>query len=493
MDENLLLMDEEPISEEVLALSKDIREAMDAMLDAYVTDEEYEDNLRNILEDDDYLTEELVDKLAYLNLLEAAPEGEFSKEDIEHAYLAVIDSFFELSKMISPLNGFGRDRLEAGLSLIRQFEEKYWLISTKIVPENAEAFSELISVEHYEDILAGRKQAVGALRHIGEEVYAAGAVVYSIYDDPKDDPFVTIEWIMVHEGIREQGIGNFLMAQVIDLALTLAESRQNVQGSNEDEAANVDVAISVELPVRQAEDEEELREMDVTENYFDSWKFGFSMDYSSRFLIKLSDVGESDVINETQNSKLDGVKSLGKLGSRGADMLKDFFKRLDQSFDAGLATLPYDYFDPDVSCVTLSGKAIHSILLFHRFEDGDYRYECFRCLEEDEFSDLPKLITYAYKAAVSREDGDSMISGTFISEEGYDAAGNLIPNARVPMAYRGILYAPDEIITSEEWGELRVEAGFSNEKIPEEELADEEIQENDEELMKSYIENNGFI
>lgn len=466
-----LLMDES-LDGETEALTEEVREIMNVLLDAYIMDEEYEDNLRNILEDDDYLTEELIDKIALLNFVEAAPEGEFSKEEIEHAYLSVVDSFFELSKLISPLNGFGKDRLEAGLSLIRQFEERYWPVSTRIVPENVDAFSELISIEHYEDILAGRKRAIGALRHIGNAVYAAGAVCYSVYEEPDDDPLIHIDWVMVDESLREQGIGNFLMAQLVEA----------VNGAT----------ISVELPVRQADNGEELRELDVTENFFDSWKFGFSMNYGSQFVIKLTDVGESEVIKRGKDSIKKDVKSLRELGNEGADMLRVFFKKRNQSYDADIAALPYDYYDPDVSCVTLLDKDISSILLFHRFEDGDYRYEVFRCMDEKYISNLPRLISYAYEAAADKEDGDHIISGAFDSEEGYDIAGKLIPNARVPMAYRGILYPPEEVITSEEWGELRLKAGFSNDKIPEDELHDEGISENDEELVKEYIMHSGF-
>lgn len=498
-----LLTNEEPIEEEILSLSDDIGEVLNAMLDEYVNDEEYEDNLRNILEDDDYLTEELIDKIAFLNFLVAAPEGEFSKEETEHAYLSVIDSFFELSKLISPLNGFGRDRLEAGLSLIRQFEEQYWPISTRIVPENVSAFSELISIEHYEDIMAGRKSAIGALRHVGEEVYAAGAIVYSVYDEPDEYPLVNVDWIMVHDSLREQGVGNFLMAKVIELALMLNADNKNAGNEegihkNESDAlgeetyADDEAAISVELPVRQADDYEELEQIDVTENFFDSWKFGFSMNYSSGFMITLSDVGESEVVTRTKKSNKNGVKSLNELGDRGTDMLKSFFKKHNQSYDADIAALPYGFFDPDVSCVTLSGSEITSVLLFHRFENGDYRYEAFRCIDDKSVTELPKMITRAYEEAVAREDGDHMITGSFDSEEGYDIAGKFIPGARLPMVYRGIMYPPYEVITSEEWGELRLEAGFSNDKIPEDELTDEDIRENDEELMRSFIIDNGF-
>ena len=434
-----LLIKDEPIDDKILTMSDEIGAVMNKMLDEYITDEEYDDNLNNILDDDEYLTEELIDKIAFLNFVESAPEGEFSKEEIEHIYLSVIDSFFELSKLISPLNGFGKDRLEAGLSLIKQFEERYWPVATRIVPENVDAFSELIPIEHYEDIIAGRKRAIGALRHVGDEVYAAGAICYSVYDEPDDDFVVNVDFIMVHNELREQGVGNFLMAQLI-------------------EAANGAV-ITVELPVRQTEDEDELRELDIMENYFDSWKFGFSMTYSSRFIIKLSDLGESEVIKRGKNIKIKEVKSLKDLDN-GADMLRLFFKKRNQSYDVDIAALPYDYFDQDVSCVTLSGKDICSVLLFHRFEDEDYRYEAFRYIDEKHITDLPRLIIHAYEKASGREDGDHMISGTFDSEESYDAAGKLLPNARIPMVYKGVMYPPKEVITSEEWGELRLEAGF---------------------------------
>ena len=78
-------------------MASEIRNVLNAMLDAYISDDEYEDNLRNLLEEDEYLTQELLDKIGFMNIVEGAPRGTFSKEEIEHIYLAVIDSFFELN------------------------------------------------------------------------------------------------------------------------------------------------------------------------------------------------------------------------------------------------------------------------------------------------------------------------------------------------------------------------------------------------------------
>ena len=108
----------------------DIREDIEGLAKDYTEDESSEFRLSNILADDDYLLEELTDRVAYLNFVEANTGGKIaesgvSKEDLENAYLSVIDSLFELSKSITPLGGFGKDRLEAGLSLIRNFEDIY--------------------------------------------------------------------------------------------------------------------------------------------------------------------------------------------------------------------------------------------------------------------------------------------------------------------------------------------------------------------------------
>lgn len=473
MDANLFLFDEKPVEDEVIRQSDEIREAMNAMLETYINDEEYEGDLRNILEEDDYLTEELVDKLALLNFMEGAPGSDYSKEDREQAYLTVIDSFFELAKLISPLNGFGKDRLLAGLSLIREFEEQHWLLSTRIVPENAEAFSELISVEQYDEILAGRKQGIGALRHVGGECYAAGAVVYSVYEDPEYQPHARIDWIMTHERLREKGIANFLLALVIEAVI-----------KPDSEKENADAFLCVELPVRQEDEGKEQRETDTLENFFDSWQFGFSMSYASEFVIKLSDVGEMEA---GEGSSTEDIRSLAELGDKGEELLRDFWRKCGNHYDDGLAALPYAFFDPDVSCVYGSDSQIDALLLFHRYKNGDYHYECFRSKEELDLTHLPGLIAYARGAAAGRADGDPMIAGSFASEEGSEAAGELIPKARVPMVYRGVLYTPDEVITSEEWGKLREEAGFSNDKIPEEGLTDDTMEKKDRERMKEFV------
>ena len=173
-------------------------------------------------------------------------------------------------------------------------------------------------------------------------------------------------------------------------------------------------------------------------------------------------------------------------------MLRLFFKKRNQSYDTKITALPYDYYDRDVSCVTFMNEEISSVLLFHRSENGDYRYIACRGLDGENIKGVPEMIAYAYAAAAGREDGDHMISGYFESEEGYDIAGKLIQNARVPMTYRGIMYPPRELITSEEWGQLREKAGLSNDKLSDDEINEKTGLNNSEELVREYIINSGY-
>ena len=472
-----LLDDGKPLDEETLEMASEIRNVLNAMLDAYISDDEYEDNLRNLLEEDEYLTQELLDKIGFMNIVEGAPRGTFSKEEIENIYLAVIDSFFELSKIISPLNGFGKDRIMAGLDLIREYEKKYWPRATRIVPENAPAFSDLIPAEHYEDILTGKKRALGALRCIGDRVYAAGAIVYSVYDDADETPMIDINWIETHESLRARGIANFLMALVIELSYFSDEENP--------------FDLMVDIPIRKADTVEALEKISEVENFFDSWKFDFSLAYESTFFISFSDLKEANIFPKNVRKIDDDLKSLRELGPDGKSMLKEFFEGLGAESYKKVSTMSYDFFDPDISYVSVLKGKISSAILFHRFADDNYRLEAFYYADKRHIYDLTRFLPLIYQA-MDKKGVDCIITGTFETEEGYEMATKMLPCLYVSMVYRGALDAPKDYITSDEWGQLREKAGFSNDLIPEEGLTDEDISKEDEQLIKQFTADNGF-
>lgn len=480
---------EEPDSE-ISEQADEMTAEFTRLLGNMFTDEESEYNPTGVLAEDDYLTEEMVDKVAFLNLLEtqvqnASEDSGVTDEDMEKAYLSVIDSFFELSKTINPMAGFGRDRLEAGLSLVRIYEDRFGPLATQIVPENAEAFEEFISEEHYADVLAGRKSGIGALRLVEGEKCAAGAAVYSVTGDGESEALsINLDWIAVHPDLRQRGIGNFLMAKLLELALQ-----------------NEDCSITVELPVVVADESDvdpDGEERAILENFLDSWKFEFTINDFSGFVFKIPD---SEDNRAPGSGSREVVVSLYELGGNGQALLEEFLGDFGEEYK-GIKKLPIEYFDADVSCAVLKGRKIAAAFLVKRYSSGNYRYEALCCPKDKAFDYIPGLFSFAWRACIENGDAGSMLYGMIKSEEMFDTVRKLDSLARRAGAaveddklynmeglklaekfisvgrglysFRGALYAPDpeDIITTEEWDKIRSNAGLQNDKIPEDGIDD---------------------
>ncbi len=470
MEENLMdflkeTETDDPEKKKISEQAARIREQYEELIASYYTDEDSDENLVNRLIDDDYLLEELVDRVSLLNLVEMQESKALENEETEAAYLAVIASLYELSKTMDPLTGFCRGRLEAGLNIRKTFEEMYWPLTTRITAANAKAFESLIQYDFYDDILYGRRSAIGALRHIGKKVYAAGVVVFTTTVED-GDCFIELDWIKVHPDMSGQGIGDFLMAEVLGIALQ-----------------NEGTVIRTDLPVEAQQDEDDLRQTQILENFLDSWRFDFSLASGSDFVIAVSDIKGNKYID----SMAKGVSSLNSLGEKGNELVKEFFERWNNDYDKDLSKLPFEYFDREVSCATLSDGKIRSLFLLHRFENGDYRYEALRCDQNSE--DVLELFRHAYRSADLSGDNESLLFGRFESEEGMNVVAKILPDMKTPLFYRGILAPSDEEVTNEDWDELRREFGFSDDKIPDE-VTDEDFSEENMAILDKFLKGN---
>jgi len=398
--------------------------------------------------------EELVDKTAVVNFLEMPDNKDISKELRESAWMSLVDSLFELSKTINPLAGFGKDRLVSGLDIIKQFEELYWPVCTRVTGENIEAFEDMLPNPFHDDILIGRSSCIGALRHVGDELYAAGVIVYSIDDSFDDeDLLIRINRIYVHESLRGQGIGNFLMAKVLEMAIQ-----------------NEGTGVATELIVHKAEDEADFTEHDTLENFFDSWKMEFSIGIGNDFAIRIADLKDNKML-EIKGKK---AVSLRELKSKGPRLLKSYFNSIGEYKDP--ANIPFDYFDPDISCVILDEEQIRSLFLVHRYESGNYHFEALRFKKASDVSTLLRTAyRYMFDNIYEKGDNDTLFFGKLDSEEGSEIMMKIVPETEVKLMYFGALFPPEIAISTESWDELRKEAGLSDDKIPDEELDNEEL------------------
>ncbi|MCR5012420.1 MAG: hypothetical protein K6A72_08765 [Lachnospiraceae bacterium] len=457
--------EKEELDAETAARAEEIGEYFKELLVAYDADE---NNIMGILADDDYLLEELSDKLALVNIIEMSEE-EMSPEQKELPYLSLMDTCFETAKVINPLAGFGKDRLEAGLGTLRSFEKKYWPLVSRVTKNNAAAFRNFIPSEHYDDIVEGRKKALGAVRHKGSAMFVAGVVVFSINPIPRaSGNNIKLEWIYVADAYKKTGVGNMLMAELAGYAI-------QAEGS----------IITLDMNVPDISEDAERERFAVLENFLDSWKFVFGLRAGNNFCLQVSDI--KDV--EYMAGSTDGVKSLEELGIGGEMMLKRFFKTLNHSYDAKLLASTYSFFDPKVSCVITENMTIKAALLFHRQEKGYYRYETVRSLPDHDPAAIIKLIRFACRAAIKRDGEKSILYGKFESDEGFATMKKLFPETRSIMQYHGELSAPlsKDIISSEQWAVLRKEAGLSDEKIPAGELKEEDFSQERMDKLAEFL------
>lgn len=458
--------EDEP-DEEVEELCRELKEAMEEDLKVAYESEDYDDNILNLLLEDEYLTEEMIDKLSMVNILEQAGEGDISDETLEKAYLSLTDTIFEMSKTINPLGGFNKGRLRSGLDIIRDFEERHWPLATVITPENITMFSDIMHPYPYDEVAEGRIRAIGALRHVGDDVYAAGVICYSVRTDTsEDEPVIHIEYINVHESLRSLGIGNHLMAEVLGLAHQNAGSM-----------------VTIESPLKIYDGETEELNGRILENFLDSWRFQFSIDYGRSFVLKLDRVKGNSIIDKPSGSAV----SLRSLSEKGSRLLGDYFRKEGHDYDNDIAALSYGYFDPDISCVIMNGIKIRSLFLVHSCSNGDIRYIALRCDPGNLQNDYIDLLRFAYKAAVRKDVLGKVFFGEFDSMEGRDIAAHIVPDIHLPFFVSGILAPPDDEITNEMWDELRKEAGLSDDKLPDDDASLSELNDTDIDKIKETL------
>ena len=448
--------------EKALKLAKELTADFQEIMKAY--EEDYDNSIMALLTEDDYLLEELTDKLALVNLMEL--DNETDLEESEKVYLSLMDTCFESAKILDPMTGFGRDRLEAGLGILESFEKEYWPLITRITPDNVEAFYNLIPDEHYDDILVGRKNAIGAVRLENGKTTTAGVAVYSVRQDLVT--YLRIEWIYVAEDFRQHGIGNLLMAKLFETGFSLDDCT---------------LLLNVNMP--DTTDDEDRESFDLLANYLDSWKFDFDVTTGSNFFVRVSDTKNNVFIKGT----ISGVNSLAEMGKDAERLTRRFFDKLGSDYDETVSETPFSFFDPDVSCGLVEDGELKALLLLHRFENGDYRYEALRFLPGYDTEVVQKLVRYAYRAVLRKADTESIVFGDFESIEGFEMARDIFPAAMTMLQFHGELRAPvpEDVITSEQWDMLRQKAGFSDDKLPEGEPAEEDFSREKMEKLAAFF------
>ena len=418
----------------------EVGDAFGMLLEKYNKEEPV--NIYGSLSEDDRLLAVLTEGKEEIQRVE---REDAPAKDIERAYTDFLNAYFKAAKLINPLGGFGKERMKKALEILRNFEAKHWPLVTRITPDNAKVYRDLIPDEHYDDIVVGRKRALGAIRMKAGRSRCAGVVIYRVdVQTITNAPVIKLDWIYVAEEFRRQGVANMLMAELTGLAL------------QDDEAF-----ISVNMNIPDASDKEKQEEFEALEGFIRSWNFRLSVDAGGAFYINLDLLKDNKYFKEPP----EGVSSLGELGLSGREMIQRFFRQHNKDYDERMRVFAYehyDFFDPDVSCAIVTGGVITAIFLVHRYMSGNYRYEIMRFSHNTDPVIILQMLRHGYRRAVAKGDGNGMLFGGFESSEGYMTTAKLIPDTLILTRLTGVLLPPrsKETVSSTDWARLRKEAGF---------------------------------
>ena len=96
------------------------------------------------------------------------------RERMESLYTYKMDAFFNLSYAFHPFTSYGRECIQKAIEVRKEYESLGECLSTRVGPGNISVFEPLLTEDLAEDILTGRRLAIGAIRSIEEKAKRSG-------------------------------------------------------------------------------------------------------------------------------------------------------------------------------------------------------------------------------------------------------------------------------------------------------------------------------
>lgn len=335
------------------------------------------------------------------------------REEVEKYFSQKTAILLEEAKRAHPLSETGINKLLEAVKARKTIEDIIGPMITRITAGNIDLFETVLTEDQKEDILTGRRSAIGALRTSFETVYGVGALVYHI-NRRGFHMMLEVEWLFVDGMFRNQKVANFLMGEIV--------SRMVNVGIGE---------MQVNIPVKQTNNP-------VPEHLLKSWQIEFDYRLSPEIVIDVADVSEYDRVAEIGES----VGDMSKLtDSQLHDLLKNAQKKFDYSGYLSSKRLPGDYINKACSGYIGTVDDPKALVLVHRTPSGILRAEY---CEFEEKRDAAKLyVSVLFRVMNGAADDLVLIPADEQMSEFFE---KICPDQRYRYTLSGSLTARDDII-----------------------------------------------
>ncbi len=310
-------------------------------------------------------------------LFAAAP----SREALEREYLPLQALRSRMAFRREPFTEESGDAFGEIIRRREEFEELAGPLIVRISEENGESFSELVPADLLEDVSVGRCFGIGILKAVGEELFAAGALIWREEENAlEEDLICSIQWFYIDGEFREQGLGSSLLAEFVYYTEQMEAS-----------------AGLVELPAESAGEE--------VKDFFSSRGFPFGIGASPELSIQ---IGEGKDAREEER-KGEEITSLKKLSGKERNVLiRDYLNRNGyRGFLSG--ALPEDYFERDLSCFLGRKTGPRALLLIHLTPGGRLRVEYAHSSTRN-MGELNRMLDMAFSEAAVKYPGKTLLT-----------------------------------------------------------------------------------
>ena len=364
---------------------------------------------------------EMRELLEFIDARIAQQKSEFgiegmNREEIEISYALKMDLLYHLAFGIHPLTSYGKKCLFEATRVRHEFEETVGGYTTRITPKNISIFTPVLSEDMKEDIITGRREAIGAIRAKGIKTYGAGALVYYLdSDDTMEDSILRIEWLYVHPDFRGRRIADSLIAEVV---------YQMQKNSISAITASFIVGDSWEP---------------VMGNVFSHWKFMFGAQMEPDTIVRMADVKNLDEILKFYEKYGKYAVPLSKMDNSNLTALleRELHRNKYRGYLWGQTKSP-TYFNRDLSCYMGNPGSPDGILMVHRIPSGTYRVE-YMSIGSMGAKPLPAMAGHLFGQSLNLPEADVVFDIPILMDEFDSLVEKLVPQQKGALLVTAVL------------------------------------------------------
>lgn len=349
--------------------------------------------------------------------------GKLNREEIESVYAMKILVLLHMARRFHPLSAYGKSMLSRAVECRLEFEKKVGPLVTAITEKNVELFLSSLTPDLAEDISVGRRQAIGALRTVGDTTYGVGAIVFYKEDSiVYEGGILRVEWLYVNPDFRERGVAHHLLGEVlkrtVDIGTTYA---------------------TVSYPI-------ENSFLSQLTYLFGTWQFEMETGITPEALIQIKDITNREKISALKK----GVQSFASLDESACErLLKKTLRKFSYQGFLLNPKLMKGYVDRKLSCFIGEVTDADGVLIAHRTPSGRCRMEYFNVVSGHD-KDIGRLLCRFMDEAIASSKDKDMIEIPVEMEEIGVFLDGLCPKQMGMHLMEGFLSAPPSEIDMDE-------------------------------------------